>query len=136
MKKKAKVELGPIDYKALARDIRDMNDYESGKLKKLPRGWGRTNYVAAPSSAWIRAVRRRFKLDLHEFGGLVGLQAADVKAWERGKEVPNSSATRLLGLLALKPHLVKFMQSSWKDDEDSKVLGRKAWRNSRRLSKI
>jgi DNA-binding transcriptional regulator YiaG len=116
--------------RAIARDLRVVKDLEAGKRKSLPRTWGSTNYVIIPSPAWIRAVRRRFKLTAHEFGGLVGLQAADIKAWETGKEVPSGSASRLMGLLARKPHLVKFMRSPWKDDEDSKILGRKkAWRN-------
>jgi len=131
MKAKVRGKIGALDMKALARDIRVVWDVESGKRKDFPRSWSRTNVVDIPTPIWIRAVRRRFKLSLHDFGGLVGLQAADIKAWETGKEVPDAPASRLMGLLAQKPHLVKFMQSAWKDDGDSRALGRKkAIRNS------
>lgn len=130
MKAKVPRKLGPIDMKAISRDLRVFMEFESGKRKKLPRNWKITNSVTIPSPAWIRAVRRRFKLSLLEFAGVVGLQQADIKAWETGKKVPDGTASRLMGLLARKPHLVKFMRAPWKDDEDSKILGRRALRRA------
>jgi DNA-binding transcriptional regulator YiaG len=134
MKTKAGKLKVPLDLRESAKDLRVFNDFVSGKRKRLPLTWSVTNYVVVPSPIWIRAVRRRFGLTTHDFGSLVGLQAADIKSWEKGTEVPNASASRLMGLLAQKPHLVKFMGQAWPDDPDAKTLGPRAWRSRTRFS--
>jgi len=89
-------------------------DVQNGKRKTLPKQWEISNHVVAPSRTWVRKLRRHHKLSYHDFGGVVGVQAADVKAWEAGKGKPSGSACRLMGLLAKKPYLVEFMRSPWK----------------------
>ena len=114
-------------YKSSPKEAKIFMDWASGKRKRLPRSWDSTNVVRTPSRSWLMAVRKRFKLTAHEFGGLVGMQASDVKDWETGKQRPGPSTSRLLGLLAQKPYLVKFMQRSWPDDPDTRILGSRAY---------
>ena len=127
MAKKETSKLAETNYslRQTRRDWKVMDDLFSGKRKRPPRTWSRTNSVSLPSARWIRAFRRSLKLDFHEFGGLVGMQDADVREWGKGKSHPSVSASRLLGLLALKPHLVKFMRGPWPDNEITKSLKRR-----------
>src|SRR5260221_13306117 len=111
-----------FNLQSLLQDIKIAKDLHSGRRKRPPRSWGRRNVVTLPTAQWIRAFRRSLKLDFHEFGGLAGVQDADVREWESGKSRPSASASRLLGLLSLKPHLVKFMSSEWPDDQITKSL--------------
>jgi hypothetical protein len=96
------------------QDLEVFLDLRSGTRKDPPRTWGRFNHVVVPDGAWIRGLRRQHELSHHDFGGIVGVQAADVRAWEGGKSAPNGSACRLMGLLSRKPYLVEFMRRPWK----------------------
>lgn len=124
MVKENKIILPKVTYsrQQLRQEMKMMNDWLAGRRKRIPLGWSRRNSVSLPTARWIRAFRRSLKLDFHEFGGLAGVQDADVREWENGKSSPSTSASRLLGLLALKPHLVKFMQAPWPDDQITKGL--------------
>jgi len=124
MVKKKKLLLANVrfDPKSLIQDMKIADDLLSGRRKRPPRSWGRHISVDLPTAQWVRAFRRSLKLDFHDFGGLAGVQDADVREWESGKSRPSASASRLLGLLSLKPHLVKFMRSEWPDDQITKDL--------------
>lgn len=100
--------------KAMAEKIWNRNRAGFIKMLQDHKVWPRINQVVIPGPTWITAARRHLGLSFHEFGGVVGAQAEDVKSWEKGKTKPSPSASRLMGLMVQKPHLVRFMMRPWK----------------------
>src|SRR5262245_41744933 len=110
---------GPGDYqlrlrssgatpKEMAMAYKVWNEHRPEFVKMLQQHkvWPRFNHVVIPGPSWITTARRSMGLSAQELGGVVGVRAADVRAWEKGKAKPSPAASRLMGLMVQKPYLV------------------------------
>jgi putative transcriptional regulator len=68
--------------------------------------------AAQDAAAWVRRVRRRAGLSQAEFARRIGISAATVRDWERGKLSPQGPARALLRVIDRVPEAVFALSAS------------------------
>lgn len=99
-----KATLGPINYKALAKDIQalkhEKTGLDTGRFTKA-RFQGRALPVEA------REARLKAGLDRQHFAEALGVSKRTIEAWENGGSNPDGLATKVLRRILSRPAIVK-----------------------------
>ena len=102
--KTKKLNLPPIDYKALADDI------AAAKLERRGIHTGRftpSRYVDPAKPAEAREARRKAGLDRRHFAEALGISKKTVESWENGGRNPDGLATKVLRRIMHRPGFIK-----------------------------
>jgi putative transcriptional regulator len=68
--------------------------------------------AAKDAAAWARRVRRRAGLSQAEFARRIGVSAATVRGWERGRLLPHGAARALLRVIDRMPEALLALSAS------------------------
>jgi putative transcriptional regulator len=94
------------EIELIKRDIKDLKDFESGKIKEL-KGWLTVRVLLPPKPAQIKGLRKRLKLTQEGLARLLNSGVYAVRSWEQGQRVPDGPVTLLFQMIAKDAHVLK-----------------------------